>query len=321
MVKRRRLFEILENFKNQRIGVVGDIIVDKYIVGDVERISPEAPVPVFEKKKEFFRPGGAANVALNIKKLGGKVKLFGVVGDDETAKIFKKIYDDTSGIIVEEGRKTTLKTRVMSGAQQILRIDWEDKSKIKEETVEKLIDKIKDEEFSAIIVSDYAKGVITGKLMSFLNKLGLNVIVDPKPSNFELYRGVLGITPNLKEALEIVGSNKIELKYAVSKLIKKLSLSWAVITLGKDGVCGREKGKKFFHYSALKKEVFDVTGAGDTFVSTLGIALSSGASLREASFIANLSSAHSISHLGTTAPGISDILEEYNEWKRKRSKL
>ena len=320
-MKRKRLVEIIENFKNQRIGVIGDIIVDKYIIGNVERISPEAPVPVFEKKKEFFRPGGAANVALNIKKLGGKVKLFGVVGDDETAKILKKIYDDTSGIIVEKGRKTTLKTRVISESQQILRIDWEDKVKINEKTVEKLIDKIKDKEFSAIIVSDYAKGVITEALMNFLNKLGLNVIVDPKPSNFELYRGVSGITPNLKEALEIVGNTKIELQDTISRLIKKLSLSWAVVTLGKDGVCGREKGKKFFHYSALKKEVFDVTGAGDTFVSTLTIALSSGASLREASFIANLSSAYSISHLGTTAPTIKNILEEFNEWKRRKFKL
>ncbi len=320
-MKRKRFLEILRNFKNQRIGVVGDIIVDKYIVGNVERISPEAPVPVFEKKNEFFRPGGAANVALNIKKLEGRVELFGVIGDDEIGEIFKKIYDDTSGIVVEKGRKTTLKTRVLSGAQQILRIDWEDKKKIEEKTVKNLIKQIKNKEFSAIIVSDYAKGVITEKLMDFLKNFGVNVVVDPKPSNIELYKGVSGITPNLKEAIEIIGNKKFDLQKTVSKLIKKLSLSWAIITLGKKGVCGREKGKRYFHYSALKKEVFDVTGAGDTFVSTLAIALSSGASLREASFIANLSSAYSISHLGTIAPTVEDILEEYNEWKRKRNKL
>ncbi len=320
-MKRKRFLEILRNFKNQRIGVVGDIIVDKYIVGNVERISPEAPVPVFEKKNEFFRPGGAANVALNIKKLEGRVELFGVIGDDEIGEIFKKIYDDTSGIVVEKGRKTTLKTRVLSGAQQILRIDWEDRKKIEEKTVKNLIKQIKNKEFSAIIVSDYAKGVITEKLMDFLKNFGVNVVVDPKPSNFELYKGVSGITPNLKEAIEIIGNKKFDLQKTVSKLIKKLSLSWAIITLGKEGVCGREKGKRYFHYSALKKEVFDVTGAGDTFVSTLAIALSSGASLREASFIANLSSAYSISHLGTIAPTVEDILEEYNEWKRKRNKL
>ncbi len=318
----KRLKEIIKNFKNQKIAVIGDIILDKYIDGTVKRISPEAPVPVFEKKEEFYRPGGASNVAENLKTLGAKVYLFGVIGDDEEGRILKRIFKKSNNIIIEKNRKTTKKTRVISGIHQILRIDWEDKKPISNETEQELLLRINNENFSTIVVSDYAKGVITEKILKGLTKLrkerNIKIIVDPKPENIHLYKGVDGITPNLKEAIAILNIKTDNCRILLSKLIKRFSLSWAIITKGGDGVCGREKGKKTFRFPALKKEVYDVTGAGDTFVAALSISIASGATIKEAAFIANLSSAYTVMRLGTSAPSTIKILEEYNEWKRKK---
>ncbi|HPB55998.1 MAG: Bifunctional protein HldE [Candidatus Aminicenantes bacterium ADurb.Bin508] len=299
---RARGESLLSLFETFRVGVVGDLLLDCYWKGSVKRISPEAPVPVFEKGEEFFRPGGGANVGENIRSLGGRVRLFGVVGEDEAGRRLASMVD-SAGIVFEKGRATPLKTRILSGNQQLLRIDSEHNSSVEAASREAVVKRIREWDPQILLVSDYAKGMVTEELMDELRGLadqkGLPLVVDPKVSHRSLYKGVTGMVPNRKEAVELVGGEG-ETEELLERMIRLYALEWGLITLGERGMSGRAKGKRGFSFPAFTREVFDVTGAGDTVLAVIGLALGAGMELKEAAWTANVAASVVVGKLGAS---------------------
>lgn len=296
----KRLNTLRKKFLNRRIAVVGDMMLDCYFWGEVKRISPEAPVPVVEVGNEFYRFGGAANVALNISKLGGIPVPVGVIGQDNYGTIFTSLVEESKirydGIMVDEERPTTAKTRVIADSQHVVRIDKESKQNINKKTQAKVYSflekNIKD--LDGIILQDYNKGVLTAslieKIISLANKNKVLVTVDPKFSNFFTYKNVTVFKPNKKEAEDVLGmkiKSLDDLKSAGAKILKKLNSKYLLLTLGEDGIAVFEKGKKFRQMPTKARKVADVSGAGDTVISTLTMALAAGANILEASYLAN----------------------------------
>lgn len=308
--------KLINNFSKTSILVIGDLILDRYIWGKVSRISPEAPVPVVEVKREDFLLGGAANVAANIVSLGGKVSVIGVTGNDRARDVLMRLLEDkgidSSGVLTDE-RPTTVKTRVIAHAQQVVRFDKEDHSKINSELLKKILayveHKIKKDHIDAVIISDYKKGVVSRELIKGILKLtrpaGLFVSVDPKVGHFPFYRGVSVITPNLKEASEGSGieiKDEASLIKAGRKLLKGLSLEAVLITRGEEGMSlfmRKKEHIEHYHIPTRAKKVFDVTGAGDTVIATFTLARASGASMIEACEIANYAAGIVVGEVGT----------------------
>lgn len=318
----QRLMHILENFKGKKIIVLGDIMLDKYIWGDVSRISPEAPVQVVKVLKETFAPGGAANVANNAAALNAKVFMVGVVGDDNErhsliGELCKRSID-TIGIITDGTRPTTLKVRVLGKSQQLLRVDYEKDSHSHDNISEKILSFIesKIKEIDAIIVSDYAKGVVNPKLISGIvqmaNENGKLFIVDPKPKHKELYKNVTLITPNHNEAVMMAGmsiDDEYNLNEIGSKLVKSLS-SNILLTKGERGMALFEKNGEITDIQTKAKEVYDVVGAGDTVVATAALALSAGATLKEAAILSNIAAGIKVGKVGTSTVSVDEIRKE-----------
>jgi len=279
-----KLKEIIDNFSNKKILVIGDIMLDKYSYGEVLRISPEAPIPVVNLNKEKYEIGGAGNVASNIASLGGDVSIFGFAGEDEESKILKKLLEEKGlKYCLDKCDTTICKLRIIANQQQIgLRLDKEDKKdKIFNESTKKiLLNKAK--EADKIIISDYSKGAITPDLINLLNNFKNKMIADFKPKNKHLYQGIFLIKPNEKEALEM--TNTEDIKEAGIKLKQELN-SNILITRGSKGMI--LFSDETIEIPTYAKEVFDVSGAGDSVIATLTLALSSNASLHEASIIAN----------------------------------
>ncbi len=312
----KNMEKLINNFSKASILVIGDIILDRYIWGKVTRISPEAPVPVVEVTKEDFLLGGAANVAANIKSLGGGVSVIGITGNDRARDVLVRLLEDkgidSSGVFTDE-RPTTVKTRVIAHAQQVVRFDKEDHSKINSGLLKKILafveHKIKKDHIDAIIISDYKKGVISRELVKGVLRLtrqaGLFVAVDPKVGHFPFYRGVSVITPNLKEASEGSGieiKDEASLIKAGRKLLKSLSLEAVLITRGEEGMSLFMRKKDnivHYHIPTRAKKVFDVTGAGDTVIATFTLARASGASMIEACEIANYAAGIVVGEVGT----------------------
>ncbi|WKZ68561.1 MAG: D-glycero-beta-D-manno-heptose-7-phosphate kinase [Melioribacteraceae bacterium] len=296
-----RLKELSNNFSGKRIAVIGDMMLDCYFWGDVKRISPEAPVPVVEIDDEFFRFGGAANVALNISSLGGIPIPLGVVGNDNDGNIFQKLIDekniDSSGLIIDNSRPTTAKTRVIAGKQHIVRIDKESKQNISKESEDKILGKLRSEikNIDAIILQDYNKGVLTPRLIEKVIDLAIKnkiiITVDPKFNNFFKYTNVTLFKPNRKETEDVFGThmmNDEDIHNSGHKLLEKLNAKYVLLTLGEKGVALFEKGKKTVKRIPTKaRKVSDVSGAGDTVIATLTIALAAGAKIDEAAYLAN----------------------------------
>ena len=314
-----RINSILDNFRNKKILVIGDIMLDKSISGYVSRISPEAPIQVVNVKKEKYVPGGAANVCSNLASLDAKTYLSGVVGKDQISKILffccKKKKINYSLVIQDQDRTTTQKTRIIGRNQQLLRIDHENTDKINRVTEKKLSKKLlnKIKEFDAIVISDYAKGVITKdlirELLRIVKKYDIPVIVDPKPKNKEIYQGVYLIKPNLKEAVEITGieaENDNDIIKIGEKLVKKFK-SNILLTCGEKGMHLFSTDGKKEHLPTKAKEVYDVTGAGDTVAAVIALSLASGANLKEASFIANKSAGIVVEKAGTSTTNVDEI--------------
>ncbi len=299
-LSQKRLLEIKDRFKNYNVAVVGDMMLDGYLWGDVQRISPEAPVPIVEIDNEFFRFGGAANVALNISKLGCNPIPIGVIGDDRNGEIFKELLNNSSMnsdlLIKDSSRATTTKTRVISADQQTVRIDKEDKQKISREIEEKIISSLKSniENIDGIILEDYNKGVLSSSLIediiSLANKNDKVVTVDPKFDNFFSYKNVTVFKPNLKETEDAFGAklnSRKEIEDIGFKLLEKIKSKYLLLTLGADGMAVFEKEKEIKFIPTKARKVLDVSGAGDTVISTLTLSLLSGASIYEATCLAN----------------------------------
>lgn len=302
----------LTRFHRARLLVVGDLMLDHYIWGKVNRISPEAPVPVVNVTSESLLLGGAANVANNVLSLGGRVDLCGVIGQDDAGRKFLHALGQAGlkvdGVVTEKSRQTTKKTRIIAHSQQVVRFDREQRDKVSKEIQQRLSDFIQDRSKSVdgIIVSDYAKGVITPSLMHSLMTLarrnGISVIVDPKVGRFDLYQGVTVVTPNHLEAAQATGietSNEEGLVTAGKMLLKRLASEAVLITRGEHGMSLFERSGNVTHIPTMAQAVFDVTGAGDTVISTLGLALAAGAQMREAAVLSNLAGGIVVGIVGT----------------------
>lgn len=311
----------------QKILVIGDLILDQYIWGKVQRISPEAPVPVVEVEKSTYIPGGAANVANNISALGGKVVLCGIIGNDNSGKILEKELQnkgiDTSGIVIDETRPTSIKTRIIAHSQQVVRIDREKKEKIGREIVKKLLEKIKIiiPEVKIISFSDYNKGmaekILVKEIIKIAHKFKKKVIVDPKPANFEKFKNATLITPNQQEAslashIEIVDERT--LKKAAKKIMRNLNLEALLVTRGEKGMSLFKKEKEV-HIPAVTSEVYDVTGAGDTVVGALSLFLASGADLITAVKFSNYAAGVVVRKVGTATATLQEIKEMLKKYE------
>jgi rfaE bifunctional protein kinase chain/domain len=299
-ISKERLAQIRNSFNGLKIAIVGDMMLDCYFRGEVKRISPEAPVPVLEVENEFFRFGGAANVALNILKLGGIPFPIGVIGNDNEGRIFTSLAGDSkinlSGLMIDENRPTTTKTRVIAHNQHVVRIDKESKKYLSSEIQEKLVKYIEDnlDNLDAIILQDYNKGVLTPSLIEKITSLASDknilITVDPKFNNFFLFKNVTVIKPNRKEAEEVLGMklrNDEDITIAGIRILEKTNAANVVLTLSEDGIAVFEKNKPEKRMPTKAQIVADVSGAGDTVISTLTMALAAKADIIEASYLAN----------------------------------
>ncbi len=318
----KQLKRAVSRFRGARVMVIGDIILDHYIWGEVSRISPEAPVPVVEVKRETKMLGGAANVINNLATLGATPFLCGVIGRDQTGKeIISKIESlglSTEGIMRESERPTSVKTRVIAHNQQVVRFDKESKLEIKKSTVKRMLKVIeaKLQEMDVVVVSDYGKGVISSDLMVELRRLMENstalVGVDPKTGNFEFYRGVDVITPNHYEAgaychMEI--EDEDGLLVAGKMMLEQLDCGSVLITRGKDGMTLFERDGGITHIPTAARKVFDVTGAGDTVISTLCLGLAAGLDMKSSAVIANFAAGIVVGEVGTSAVKAEELKE------------
>lgn len=313
----------IDRFGGTGVLVVGDVMVDEFLWGKVERISPEAPVPVVEVQREVLLLGGAANVVNNIRALGGAVFLAGVMGKDAMGSHLmdelKKIDVATDGIVTLSDRPTTVKTRVIAHHQQIVRFDREKRAKIDEKTTDRIIRYAESlgKNIRAIVISDYGKGVINKRLVSglvdYAKEKDLIVSVDPKVENFSIYKGVTVITPNHYEAGSGIGHKIVdeESLLVTGKLIlSKLGCENVIITQGEDGMTLFNKKGDIVHIPTVAKDVFDVTGAGDTVISTLTLAVAAGASMRDAAVISNYAAGIVVGKVGTAVVTAGELRDE-----------
>ncbi|GAB4285862.1 MAG: D-glycero-beta-D-manno-heptose-7-phosphate kinase [Ignavibacteriaceae bacterium] len=295
-----RIRELKENFRGKKIAVIGDMMLDCYFRGEVSRISPEAPVPVIEVQNEFFRFGGAANVALNILKLGGIPFPVGVIGADNDGAVFKSLIEqsgiNSEGIFTDKERPTTAKTRVIAHTQHLVRIDKESKVAISSDIKEMILSFINNHlsDFDAIILEDYNKGVLISDLIEEVihtaKENNILITVDPKFNNFFSYKYVNVFKPNRKEAEDVLGMKILtadDVSYAGRKILELLEAEYVLLTLGAEGIAVFEKGKAEKRMSTKARKVADVSGAGDTVISTLTMAMAAGADILEASYLAN----------------------------------
>jgi D-beta-D-heptose 7-phosphate kinase/D-beta-D-heptose 1-phosphate adenosyltransferase len=320
-VDTKGLKEIISLFKDSSVLVVGDVMLDEFVWGTVERISPEAPIPVVNVNHEVFIPGAAANVASNIHSLGGRGILAGVIGEDmEGGRLkeeLKKRGIDCDGLFVDSSRPTTLKTRVIAHSQQVVRVDREERGWISEPMTKNISDYIGSHirEVDVVVVSDYGKGVITKELLDGLLHLarreGKRVVVDPYVENFLMYKGVSIITPNKGEASGLVKRSirsEDEL-VAVGREIKRtLGCEAVIITRGEEGMSLFLEDEDPIHIPTMAREVYDVTGAGDTVVSVLALALGCGATILDAARLANLAAGVVVGKVGTATLAVEELV-------------
>ncbi len=322
----KRLDELFEQMKNKHIFVIGDLMIDRYVWGSVNRISPEAPVPVVEVTQESERLGGAANVGNNIVSLGGKCTLIGVAGNDSNADVLRRLIEDmkmnSSGVITDNSRMTTVKTRVIAQNQHVVRIDNEQKHDISSDVADQIISHLERNisSIDGIILEDYNKGVLTKELIQrvieLANKHNKLITVDPKLNHFFEYKNVTVFKPNLKETSEGLGKNiktESEVLAAGKQLQKQLNAKHVLITRSEKGMSLFSENDKYFHVPTHAREVADVSGAGDTVIATLTLALSAGASPDEAASLSNLGGGLVVGEVGIVPAVPEKIIEFWRE--------
>jgi len=317
-----KLLAWLDKFSSAKVFVIGDLMRDIFIWGKVRRISPEAPVPVVEVNRETAMLGGAANVVNNLIVLGAKVCLGGVVGDDEQGEaLIHELIEkgvDLQAVVTEQGRPTTVKTRIIAHSQQMVRFDKEVRSPISEESLNRMLKALEEvlPGVDLVLISDYAKGVISQELTSRLfpaaHKHKKRILVDPKLANLPAYKGADIVTPNNIEAGQ-AARFEVETDEEVEKagrfMLEELSAHAILITRGEHGISLIEKDKPARHIPAQAREVYDVTGAGDTVISTLGAGLASGMDLYSATVLANLAAGIGVGKLGTSVVSREELNE------------
>jgi rfaE bifunctional protein kinase chain/domain len=327
----RRATELLEAVKKTRLLVIGDLMLDQFVWGNVRRISPEAPVPVVEFERESFMPGGAANVARNLTALNVPTELFGLVGKDNSSGALKDLLTaqkvECEGVLTENARPTSIKIRIIAHQQQVVRVDRESTAPVDQKTRRRLLSSIESrlQHADAVIVGDYGKGVITQPLLDELKSLcrpqGLWLSLDPKPVNNLDLTGLSLITPNRKEAFELAGihdgmrgPHPLEdraLMQVADGLLNRLQPALLLITLGDQGMLLCRRGEKPFHIPTVAQEVFDVSGAGDTVIATFTMAIAAGASPVEAAIISNHAAGVVVGKIGTATLSGEELLASF----------
>ena len=314
------LLQHISSLTGKRVLVIGDVMLDTYLIGDAQRISPEAPVPVVKVEEEKHLLGGAGNVARNIASLGGVVTLIALCGQDADGELLKNMLE-SSGVrphlVSCPGRPTTIKIRVLARNQQMIRLDKEDSSPISSDIREairkKLIELVPD--FDVVIVSDYGKGIVDIHLLEDIRAAStkgdlLKILVDPKPQNKDCYHGAYLLTPNTKETSEAarmpVGTRE-EILAAGRVLLQELEAKHVLTTLGADGMALFENREKVWHVATSARQVFDVTGAGDTVIATTALALAAGFSLPSACVLANYAAGIVVGKVGAATASLEEL--------------
>ena len=308
-----KLISIVNKFKSKKVLVIGDIMLDEYHWCDVSRISPEAPVPVCSVNKTTLVPGGAGNVALNIETLGANVLLAGTIGNDSSGDklitILNKHNINTEGLIRDDEKPTILKSRIIAHQQQMVRVDRENNDDITQSTRNKLFKFIESQltTLDAILISDYAKGTLPEtfiqriiNLASTENKI---VVIDPKGDNYTKYKGAFTLTPNFKEFTTVIKkslTSEKEIADEAIKLVKRLNLNALLITRSEKGMSIISRDLEKIDIPTQAKEVYDITGAGDTVIATLTLALSSGTTMETAAQLANIAAGLVVAKVGTS---------------------
>jgi len=336
----KNLKNLINNFHKAKILVIGDLILDEYIWGSVDRVSPEAPVPVVWANKKTYVPGGAANVANNISALDGCVHLVGVAGEDKNKDLLfselKKRKINSRGIFLEPGRHTTVKSRIIASHQQVVRVDWEHTHSLSRQLNQRILRFIARsiDDFDAIVIEDYGKGVINMQLLKDIISLARAhkkiINVDPKEEHFQYYRGSTAITPNRRELENAVRNLKIkdtenkfklnsdrlfkdkDIAIAAKEVIHYLELDSLLVTLGEEGMQLFEKSGRITRIPTVAQEVFDVSGAGDTVIAAFTLALSCGASKIQAAHIANFAAGIVVGKVGTATANRQELIEKIN---------
>ncbi|MBI4711738.1 MAG: D-glycero-beta-D-manno-heptose-7-phosphate kinase [Planctomycetes bacterium] len=316
--------DLINKLGSPRIMVVGDIILDKYIYGTVNRISPEAPIQILNAQHEELRLGGAANVAHNLVTLGARASICGVIGGDDPGRAVKTIarntHINTGGLFIDPARTTPVKTRLIAHNQQVLRVDNEKPSPVYTAIEQRLIKYLKAniKNYDAILVSDYNKGTLTNTLLKTLTSLGRAhrkpIIIDPKGKDYRKYYRATAITPNRQEAELATGieiTDAASRRQAARELVNNAKLDFVIITLGEKGLYLLDKKGKEFYDPARPLRVYDVTGAGDTVLATLGIAFAGGLNYTDALHLANLAAGVVVSKVGTATVTRQEIIEHY----------
>jgi rfaE bifunctional protein kinase chain/domain len=327
----QRVRHLLEAMRKTRVLVLGDVMLDQFIWGHVGRISPEAPVPVVEFDRESYMPGGAANVARNLTSLGASAAMLGVVGRDDSARKLAKLLEaqgvDSAGLLASSLRSTSIKTRIIAHQQQVVRVDRETRGELDEKSTARLLDTFKRRlsRADAVIVGDYGKGVVTQPLLDEIKKLcrarGIWLSLDPKPVHHLDLGGVSVLTPNRKEAYELAGIpdgtrninplKDTSLLQVAEKLLRELQPALLLITLGDSGMLLCQHGKPPFHIPTVAQEVFDVSGAGDTVIASLTLAIAAGASPVEAAIFSNHAAGVVVGKVGTATVSPEELLASF----------
>ncbi len=322
----KRFDKFAEEASRRRIAVLGDIMIDHYIIGNVSRISPEAPVPILESLTDEYRLGGAANVALNISTLDAKTYLIGVVGKDNNSSILMNLLHekniDSSLIVIDDQRPTTIKSRITSKKQQIVRVDREVTTPISKHIEDEIISNFSKivQDIDALIIEDYNKGLLTERVITSVIDIAKanNIIisVDPKVENFFNYKGVTVFKPNLVELSKNMNkkiTNEKDLQSIAWQLFKQIKAQYLVVTLGEKGMLIFEHDRNIFSLPTYAREVFDVSGAGDTVISTLTLALTLTNSILESAIIANHAAGVVCGKQGTSPTNWEEIRESVEE--------
>jgi len=311
-----QLGRLLGRFKRVRLLVVGDAMLDRFVMGEVTRINPEAPVPVLRVRREYAAPGGAGNAAANAASLGASVTLTGYVGQDQAGRQLRRLLR-SCGVrdrLITTTRPTTTKIRAVARGQQLLRLDYERDGPAVGKSRKKLLAEVRQlaEHAEAVLVSDYAKGAVTRELMEFLAELarrGKVVTVDPRPQHVDFYRGVTLVTPNLQEAAACLRREirtKEDIRRAGRDLAEKLDCH-VLLTRGEEGMSFFQRHRGSFDLPTEAKEVADVTGAGDTVAVAVTLGLAAGLTVRQAVKLANIAAGIVVSKVGTAAVTFSEL--------------